>query len=60
MNTLSRNLENYLTMRRRLGFKLIDAGRVLHAFINFARERRASFITTKLALLWATQPKNAS
>ncbi len=56
MSPLSRHLEAYLAMRRRLGFKLRDAGYELPKFVRFAQAAKASFITTKLALEWATQP----
>lgn len=56
MSSLNRYLQEYLTLRRRLGFKLCDAGCELHKFVRFAQQANASFITTKLALAWATQP----
>src|ERR1019366_2079496 len=56
MNPLSRHLEEYLALRRRLGFELRDAGCELHKFLHFAQQAKASFVTTKLALGWATQP----
>jgi integrase/recombinase XerD len=56
MNPLSRHLEAYLALRRRLGFELRDVGYELHKFLRFAQRAKASFVTTKLALAWATQP----
>jgi integrase len=56
MKPLSRHLKEYLALRRRLGFKLRDAGYELHKFLRFAQQAKASFVTTKLALEWATQP----
>ena len=56
MNPLSRHLEEYLALRRRLGFELRNAGCELHKFLRFAQQAKASFVTTKLALGWATQP----
>ena len=53
---LTRHLEQYLELRHRLGFKLRDATFELRKFVRFARKTRASFVTTKLALDWATQP----
>jgi integrase len=58
MNTLSGHLDDYLRLRRQLGFKLRVAGILLRNFVRFAEQKRASFITTKLALRWATQPTN--
>lgn len=56
MTLLSTRLRQYLDLRRKLGFKLIHAGGLLRHFVRFAKEKGASFITTKLALQWATQP----
>lgn len=56
MNPLSRHLEEYLELRHRLGFKLHAAGCELRKFVRFAQAAKASFVTTKLALAWATQP----
>jgi integrase len=55
MNLLSRRLKDYLELRQHLGFKLHATSRELRQFVRFARQQRASFITTKLALRWATQ-----
>ncbi len=59
MNALSRHLEEYLQLRQRLGFKLRRASRELHRFVRFAQREKASFVTTKVALAWATQPAGA-
>jgi integrase/recombinase XerD len=56
MKTLSTHLQQYLQLRRRLGFKLRDAGGILSKFVLFAKRQRAAFVTTKLALRWAIQP----
>jgi integrase/recombinase XerD len=37
MSPLSRHLEAYLALRRRLGFKLRDASYELHKFVRFAQ-----------------------
>ena len=50
MNPLSRHLEEYLALRRRLGFELRDMGYELQKFLRFAQRAKASFVTTKLAL----------
>jgi integrase/recombinase XerD len=55
VKTLSHHLEEYLELRRRLGFKLTDTRYELRKFIRFAKQEKASFITTKLALRWANQ-----
>ena len=58
MKTLGRHLKVYLTLRRQLGFKFYVEGSYLRSFVGFAREQRARFISTKLALQWATLPAN--
>ena len=46
MNTLRQAVQEYLTLRRSLGFKLHDAGKLLLAFVTFMEQHRASYITT--------------
>ena len=58
MNTLPQAVQDYLRMRRDLGFKLREAGTSLLDFAAFMRQRRSTFITSKLALAWAQQPRN--
>ena len=45
-------------MRRRLGFKLHEAGLRLKDFVSFMEERRARRITSALALSWAQRPRD--
>jgi integrase/recombinase XerD len=59
MTPLRKAVENYLTMRRSLGFKLRDMGYNLHHFVSFMEQQGASIITTELALRWAQQPRKA-
>jgi integrase len=56
MSTLRAAVQEYLTLRRALGFKLREAGKRLLEFVTFMRQQRASYITTQLALAWAQQP----
>lgn len=56
MSTLRALLDDYLTTRRALGFKLQSEGTGLTTFVSFMEERQADHITTKLALAWAQQP----
>jgi integrase/recombinase XerD len=60
MNTLRQALEDYLTIRRSLGFKLEKEGRVLAAFVTHAHAAGADTITTEHALAWATLPADTS
>lgn len=55
MSKLPEALEDYLAVRRSLGFKLrgIDSG--LRAFVAFMECERAAFVTVDLALRWAKQ-----
>ena len=56
MSPLRTALQEYLDLRRSLGFKMHDAGVLLPRFVRFLEERQASYITTHLALEWAQSP----
>jgi len=56
MNDLRDSLYEYLTMRRALGFKLREEVRLLPRFIDFIEQEDGTFVTTDLALRWATEP----
>jgi integrase/recombinase XerD len=58
MKTLTESINDYLIMRRGLGFKLVKTTRLLHNFAVFMEAQGASSVTTKMALQWATQPAN--
>jgi integrase/recombinase XerD len=58
MTTLRQAVQEYVHMRRNLGFKLHDAGKGLLDFVRFMERRRASYITQSLALAWAQQPSH--
>jgi len=58
MTTLRQAVQEYMRMRRDLGFKLQDAGKGLLDFVTFMEQHRASYITQALALAWAQQPSN--
>jgi integrase len=55
MTDLRALLNQYLQIRRALGYKLERADRLLPDFVTFVRQAQAPFITTALALAWATQ-----
>jgi len=55
MNTLPEALQEYLALRRGLGYKMQDAGHLLPRFVSFLEERQASHITARLALEWTQQ-----
>ena len=58
MSELDIAVEEYLTIRRALGFKLQDEGGLLHDFARFIEKQGISFITVNLAMRWAMQPKD--
>ena len=59
MNSLRRAARGYLAMRRALGFKLHDSGKLLLRFVAFMEQQQAYHITTSLALTWAIQHPHA-
>lgn len=59
MNTLREALQDYLALRRGMGYKMREAGVVLSCFVSFMQERAAQHITTRLALQWAQHAKTA-
>ena len=59
MKPLTQAIQDYLALRRSLGFKLRDAGAALAGFAEFMEQRHAEHITTSRALEWAQQPRAA-
>jgi integrase/recombinase XerD len=57
MTALRSAVQEYLAVRRSLGFQLRDPGRLLLKFVTFMEQHRASVVTTPLALAWAQQPQ---
>ena len=57
MSELGRHLENYLRLRRALGFKLDFPGYVLPSLISYLEEAGAATITAELAISWAGLPR---
>ena len=56
MTDLRCALERYLSMRQGLGYKYQHQARRLADFVSFMETRKATTITTKLAVEWATLP----
>ena len=56
MSALRQAAEDYLAIRRSLGFKLAAEGYLLHSFVSYAEQAGASRLTTGLALDWAELP----
>ncbi|MFI7643606.1 tyrosine-type recombinase/integrase [Nonomuraea sp. NPDC049400] len=60
MSPLRARAEEYLAMRRALGFKLTTQGRHLMSFVRFCEERCVVRVTADLAIEWATQTSRGS
>jgi hypothetical protein len=54
MNDLRRHSEDYLSVRRALGYKLIGEGRLLDDFVGFLEDAGAATVKTSLAVTWTT------
>jgi integrase len=54
MTTIRQHAEEYLAMRRRLGFKLTTFGEKLMSFVGYLERSGATTVTTQAALAWAT------
>jgi len=52
MSALRKAMQQYLSLRRSLGFKLINVENILQSFITFAEKEAASHVTTDLVLRW--------
>ncbi len=57
MNSLRQVLNDYLAMRRALGFKLEDTEWLLAQFLTYLEDSGEDRVTTEAALAWATLPK---
>ena len=60
MSGLRARAEEYLAMRRALGFKLESHGPRLMSFVRFCEDRGAAAVTTDLAVEWATTTARGS
>src|SRR5262249_61109426 len=54
--TIRSTLERYVNMRQGLGYKYREQARRLFDFVSYMEAQKATTITTKLALAWATLP----
>jgi len=59
MTTLVESVDDYLALRRSLGFKLGRPGQLLAQFARYCQEIGSDKVTTELALAWARQPATA-
>jgi integrase/recombinase XerD len=59
MSELREAMEEYVAIRRSLGFKLVGVANELRKFVTFAEGEGATHITVDLAVRWAKQSVNA-
>lgn len=59
MNELRSALQDYLMVRRALGYKLKETERLLGQFVAYCEESGISVVTTDVAVTWATLPAGA-
>src|SRR5712691_5823601 len=59
MSGIRQAIDDYLAVRRALGYKLEDHGWLLAGFASYMETAGAATITTRLALAWATLPEDA-
>ncbi len=57
MSRLRTAAQDYLTMRRTLGFKLTSQGRLLLEFIDYCDQHQLDHVRTDAAIDWATHPR---
>jgi integrase/recombinase XerD len=61
MDTIRQHAEEYLAMRRGLGFKLTTFGQRLLSFVTYLEQHDAGVVTVDLAVAWATStPRSTS
>lgn len=56
MKRLRQAIEDYIALRRHLGFKLRRMSEGLADFAAFLEEKKAPYVTTELAMQWAMLP----
>ena len=59
MSPLRDAVEDYLRMRRVLGYKLEGPGRQLEQFVSYLEQTGAQTVTIENAVAWATRPVEA-
>jgi len=59
MTTLRQAVDEYVRMRRDLGFKLREPGKALLDFVTFLKKHRSPYVTQAWALAWAQLPSQA-
>jgi integrase len=57
MSALESHVDDYLRLRRALGYDLVETGRLLHRFAVELDAADVTHITTQIAVQWALAPK---
>jgi integrase/recombinase XerD len=57
MSALHQQVDDYLGLRRALGYKLEDHGRLLPGFVDYLDQAGVTTVTIDAALAWATLPQ---
>jgi integrase len=60
MSVIRKAVDEYLALRRSLGFKLCSHQYVLHDFVSYFEKKRLPYITNREVLHWAKLSENAS
>jgi integrase/recombinase XerD len=60
MSGLAQRVEEYLAIRRSLGYKLVGEGQLLASFVAYADQAGVDAVTTDLAVAWARRPASTS
>jgi integrase/recombinase XerD len=60
MTTIRQHAQEYLAMRRRLGFQLTTFGQKLMSFVDYLERTGATTLTTDAALAWATSTERST
>jgi integrase/recombinase XerD len=60
MSTIRQHAEQYLAMRRALGFKLTTFGQRLLSFVSYLEARGENVLTTQAAVAWATGTRRST
>lgn len=60
MSSLGQAVDDYLQIRRAVGYRLTGSARLLHNFVSYVEDGGSPFITEKLALDWATKGTDTS
>ena len=56
MSALADHVQDYLRLRRALGYKLERAGHLLPKLVDYMQEAGSRTLTTDLAIAWARLP----